>query len=151
MSEIIKIYPDIDIPDKLFNSITEGYYDTPDSLSSNSTPRIISSPNSNNVPRNSSPITNISIKRKELLRAQSMMQHKIRNSINNLNRKIKNKQHEIAELEQRKIRLIHEFNSGVLDINDRIRGLTPPDQKTTDNQNNIINTQIQPPTHCNIV
>ena len=142
-----KIYPNVIMPNDLSQTITDGYYDTDTNSSSDSTPRNIDSPKllkslppSPKINRQtvvSSPISSISSTRHELLRAQSMMQHRIRGSINNVNRKIKEKRvkhkQEIDELEQRRIRLIKEFNDGVLNQNDRIRGTTPPDNIMTKN------------------
>jgi hypothetical protein len=138
-----KIYPNVIMPNDLSRTITDGYYDTDtNSSSSDSTPRIYSQtssppPKSTRQTRVSSPISNISSKRRELLRAQSMMQHRIRGSINNISRKIKEKKvkhkHDVDELEQRRVRLIKEFNDGVLDQDDRIRGTTPPDEVNAKN------------------
>ena len=132
-----KIYPNIVISSQ---TTTDGYYkdvdtnsssDSDTNSSSHSTPRYINSPLPEIKQRKSvSPISDISSKRQELIRAQSMIQSDIRGSINNIDCKIqeKNIKHErdISKLEQRKIRLIKEYNIGVLDKNNRIRGTTPP-------------------------
>jgi len=141
-----KIHPAITISNDLSQTITNGYYDTDtNSSSSDSTPRDV---DSSTQPRSSSrkiknnklrvsPISNISSERNELLRAQSLMQRKIRSSINNIEfkiqkKKVKHKQ-EIDKLNERRLRLIKEFNNGVLNQHERIRGTTPSDEVNVKN------------------
>ncbi len=143
-----KIHPAIIVSNDLSQTITNGYYDTDtNSSSSDSTPRDVDSSTQLKSQSSShkikhkklrvSPISNISSERNELLQAQSMMQRKIRNSINNIDFKIqkKNAKHkrEIDKLNERRLRLIKEFNNGVLEQHERIRGTTPPDEVNVKN------------------
>lgn len=79
----------------------------------------------------SSPISSISIERQKLLQAQHQIQENIRKSINDITAKIikirEQNARDITTLTQKRIRLIKEFNNGVLNPNDRIRGTTPPE------------------------
>jgi hypothetical protein len=139
-----KIHPAIVVSNDLSQTITNGYYDTDtNSSSSESTPRDVDSSkrsSSHKIQHKKlrvSPISNISSERNELLQAQSMMQRKIRNSINNIDFKIQKKnvkyKREIDKLNERRLRLIKEFNNGVLEQHERIRGTTPPDKVNVKN------------------